>query len=197
MMRRIIIRYSGTELTPVEKCFSPRPFNGFRQGLRGFQCTKFQRNYVRHKRIVPGPESALGTNSLIQIHERPSVYPPLEGSAIKTDSSMDDGGIRPAVNQTTKFLVSARAACWEVLSMDEAILHLLSPSLSLSHPFARSHGAQGCNYASVSPSQSREGPLKTLSVCPRTRSRSFSRRCLRPHSPLRQHSSFRTVTEIT
>jgi len=102
-----------------------RPFNGFRQGLRGFQRTKFRRNYVGHKRIVPEPESALGTNSLIQIHERPSVYPPLEGSAIKTDSSMDDGGIRPAVNQTTKFLVSARAACWEVLSMDETVLHLL------------------------------------------------------------------------
>ena len=49
---------------------------------------------------------------------------------------MDDGGIRPAVNQTTKFLVSARAACWEVLSMDEAVLRLLSrylfPSLALS-----------------------------------------------------------------
>lgn len=65
----------------------------------------------QYKRIVPGQEriGALGTNSLIQIHERPSVYPPLERSAIKTDSSMDDGGIRPAVNQTTKFLVSARA----------------------------------------------------------------------------------------
>lgn len=79
---------------------------------------------------------------------------------------MDDGGIRPAVNQTTKFLVSARAACWEVLSMDEAVLHLLSRPLSLSHPLTRSHDAQGCNYASVGPSQSREGPSKTLSACP-------------------------------
>jgi len=121
-------------LTPSKSASPFGPLTVSVQGLRGFQRTKFRRNYVEHKRIVPGP--TLRTNSLIQIHERPSVYPPLEGSAIKTDSSMDDGGIRPAVNQTTKFLVSARAACWEVLSMDEVVLRLLSrylfPSLALS-----------------------------------------------------------------
>lgn len=164
-----ILRY---RIDAVEKCsLSPRPFNGFRQGLRGFQRTKFRRNYVGHKRIVPGRESALGTNSLIQIHERPSVYPPLEGSAIKTDSSMDDGGIRPAVNQTTKFLVSARAACWEVLSIDGAVL-LSQSSLSVAHPLVRSHDAQGCNYASEPIAK---GPLEdALGVLAR-------RRCLRPH----------------
>lgn len=45
---------------------------------------------------------------------------------------MDDGGIRPAVNQTTKFLVSARAPCWEVLNMDGAVLSSPLSPLSLS-----------------------------------------------------------------
>lgn len=192
-----MLRY---RIDAVEKCFSPRSFKGFRQGLRGFQRTKFRRNYVGHKRIVPGPESALGTNSLIQIHERPSVYPPLEGSAIKTDSSMDDGGIRPAVNQTTKFLVSARAACWEVLSMGEAdVPSLLAISLPLLVSSSRSRDAQGCNYAPVGPSQSRESPSKTLTACPRVCS--FSRVdgvfVLDDGPPLRECASPpRTVTEI-
>lgn len=116
---------------------------------------------------------------------------------------MDDGGIRPAVNQTTKFLVSARATCWEVLSMDGAVLRLLSSSLSFSRSLTRPHDAQGCNYASVGPNQSRESPSKTLSAYPRARTRSFSRiedvfvLVLDDDPLLREHTSpAQTVTEI-
>lgn len=107
MTRRIIIRYSGTELTASKSASLPGPLK-VPVKVSAVSCARsFGETPSRHKRIVPARESALGTNSLIQIHERPSVYPPLEGSAIKTDFTMDDGGIRPAVNQTTKFLVSA------------------------------------------------------------------------------------------
>lgn len=121
----------------------------------------------QYKRIVPGQEriGALGTNSLIQIHERPSVYPPLERSAIKTDSSMDDGGIRPAVNQTTKFLASARKCrTWTV---PYSRLHF-PLSLSLSSSF----DAQGCNYASMGPNQSREKTYRRRNICTRVKSSS-------------------------
>jgi len=112
----------------VEKCNLSPSFSTVSSRSPRFPAHEVSAKLRWYKRIVP--ESALGTNSLIQIHERPSVYPPLEGSAIKTDSSMDDGGIRPAVNQTTKFLVSARASC--LGSVEHGRFRSLSLSLAFS-----------------------------------------------------------------
>lgn len=66
---------------------------------------------------------------------------------------MDDGGIRPAVNQTTKFLASARASCWQVLNMDDAVLS--SPLSSLSLALSMRKGVI------MRPSQSREKTKST------------------------------------
>lgn len=106
--------------------------------------------------------STPGTDSLIQIHER-NRLPSIRGKRNQNEAA--DGpslGTRPAVNQTTKFLVSAStrparlSTSWKVLS------EILSPSLS------RFFDAQGCNYASGAPSRVDHGPptLPQISLAP-------------------------------
>lgn len=84
--------------------------------------------------------STPGTDSLIQIHER-NRLPSIRGKRNQNEAA--DGPsleTRPAVNQTTKFLVSAStrparlSTSWKVLS------EILSPSLSLSLAFLMRKG---------------------------------------------------------